>query len=82
MRIRDSAEPYCINLQTVIECVPSIVAKAVTEAVKIPIIGIGAGPHTTGQVSFPQQARQSMNLLNNYINVDLTAEIALLFTSN
>jgi 3-methyl-2-oxobutanoate hydroxymethyltransferase len=34
----------------VVECVPPIVAKAVTEAVKIPVIGIGAGPHTTGQV--------------------------------
>jgi len=34
----------------VIECVPSIVAKAVTDALKIPVIGIGAGPHTTGQV--------------------------------
>ena len=34
----------------VIECVPSIVAKAVTEAVKIPVIGIGAGPYTSGQV--------------------------------
>lgn len=34
----------------VIECVPAIVAKAVTENVKIPVIGIGAGPHTTGQV--------------------------------
>ena len=34
----------------VIEFVPSIVAKAVTDAVKIPTIGIGAGPHTTGQV--------------------------------
>lgn len=32
------------------ECVPSEVAKAVTEAVKIPVIGIGAGPHTSGQV--------------------------------
>jgi 3-methyl-2-oxobutanoate hydroxymethyltransferase len=35
----------------VIECVPAIVAKAVSDAVKIPIIGIGAGPHTAGQVS-------------------------------
>lgn len=34
----------------VIECVPAIVAKAITEAVKIPTIGIGAGAHTSGQV--------------------------------
>lgn len=34
----------------VIECVPSDVAKRVTEAVKIPVIGIGAGADTDGQV--------------------------------
>ena len=34
----------------VVECVPAIVGRAVTEAVKIPVVGIGAGPHTTGQV--------------------------------
>lgn len=34
----------------VIECVPSLVGKAVTSALKIPVIGIGAGPHTSGQV--------------------------------
>jgi 3-methyl-2-oxobutanoate hydroxymethyltransferase len=30
--------------------VPTPVAKAVTDAVSIPVIGIGAGPHTDGQV--------------------------------
>jgi 3-methyl-2-oxobutanoate hydroxymethyltransferase len=34
----------------VLECVPASLAKAVTEAVNIPTIGIGAGPHCDGQV--------------------------------
>lgn len=33
-----------------IECVPTDLGKAITEAVSVPTIGIGAGPHTTGQV--------------------------------
>ena len=38
----------CFSL--VLECVPSLVAKEITEALTIPTIGIGAGGHTSGQV--------------------------------
>jgi 3-methyl-2-oxobutanoate hydroxymethyltransferase len=34
----------------VIEMVPADVAKEVSEALAIPTIGIGAGPHTDGQI--------------------------------
>ncbi|MGH9102044.1 MAG: 3-methyl-2-oxobutanoate hydroxymethyltransferase [Acidimicrobiales bacterium] len=37
---------FCI----VLEAVPDEVARAVTEAVEVPTIGIGAGPHCDGQV--------------------------------
>lgn len=38
----------------VVECVPSVVAKAMTEAVNIPIMGIGAGPDVDAQVMVTQ----------------------------
>lgn len=34
----------------VLECVPPMVAAAVTRSVSVPTIGIGAGPHVSGQV--------------------------------
>jgi 3-methyl-2-oxobutanoate hydroxymethyltransferase len=34
----------------VLECVPSVVAKAVKQALSIPVLGIGAGPHVDCQV--------------------------------
>jgi len=33
-----------------LECVPSRVAKTITEALDVPVIGIGAGPETDGQI--------------------------------
>ena len=33
-----------------LECIPSSLGKAITEAVHVPVIGIGAGPATDGQI--------------------------------
>src|SRR5690606_16527324 len=41
--------PACVHL-ILLECVPSGVARTITEAVNIPVFGIGAGSGTDGQV--------------------------------
>ena len=33
-----------------LECIPNELGQAVTEALEVPVIGIGAGPHTGGQI--------------------------------
>jgi 3-methyl-2-oxobutanoate hydroxymethyltransferase len=33
-----------------LECIPPTLGKAVTEAMQVPVIGIGAGPHVDGQI--------------------------------
>jgi 3-methyl-2-oxobutanoate hydroxymethyltransferase len=45
---RELEEAGCFSL--VLECVPSEAARKVTELLKIPTIGIGAGPNVDGQV--------------------------------
>lgn len=33
-----------------LECIPSELGRRITEALRVPVIGIGAGPHTDGQI--------------------------------
>lgn len=42
----EAAGVFCV----VLECVPAAVAAAVTQELSVPTIGIGAGPHCSGQV--------------------------------
>jgi len=71
----------------VLECVPSPIAAAVTRALKIPTIGIGAGPSTSGQVlvyhdllgmmSHPHHAKVTPKFCKQYSRVGAVIQEAL-----
>lgn len=58
-RERDVAERMLANARdlqeagadiVLLECIPPVLGKTITEALDVPVIGIGAGPHTDGQI--------------------------------
>ena len=59
----------------VLECVPESVAKEISKALEIPVIGIGAGKNTDGQVLVWQDilglgGMQSLKFVKSYANLD------------
>lgn len=72
----------------VIECVPAIVAKAITSALQVPTIGIGAGPAASGQVlvyhdllgvmHHPHHAKHVPSFCKQYANLGEQIQSALL----
>ncbi|MBI4655835.1 MAG: 3-methyl-2-oxobutanoate hydroxymethyltransferase [Elusimicrobia bacterium] len=65
---------HCGCFAIVLECIPQDLAKKITHSVKIPTIGIGAGPHTDGQVlvfhdllgMYPQSPSFAKKYLDGY----------------
>ena len=70
------------------ECCPPVVGKAVTDAVRIPVIGIGAGPDTSGQVlvyhdllglmSHPHHEKYVPSFCKKYADLGININKALL----
>jgi 3-methyl-2-oxobutanoate hydroxymethyltransferase len=68
----------------VLECVPDGVARAITEAISVPTIGIGAGRHTDGQVlvwhdllGFAGTERTAPKFVRQYAALELDATAAV-----
>ncbi len=69
-RVLEDAGVFCI----VLECVPSPLAKLVTESLSVPTIGIGAGPYCDGQVLVIHDMlglypRQAPKFVKKYVNL-------------
>ncbi|BDA43221.1 3-methyl-2-oxobutanoate hydroxymethyltransferase 1, mitochondrial [Coccomyxa sp. Obi] len=82
---RDLQDAGCFAV--VLECVPPVVAAALTRELSIPTIGIGAGPHCSGQVlvyhdllgmmQHPHHAKVTPKFCKQYAAVGATIQEAL-----
>lgn len=77
-RAIEDAGAFCL----VLECVPTPLAKLITELLHIPIIGIGAGPHCDGQVLVIHDMlglypRSSPKFVKKYVNLHELMDAAL-----
>lgn len=77
-RTIEEAGAFCL----VLECVPTPLAKLITESLQIPTIGIGAGPHCDGQVLVIHDMlglypRSSPKFVKKYVNLHEHMDAAL-----